>query len=121
MLTNIVVACVAILHVLFLILEMFLWSKPTGLKVFGNTLERAKTTEVLAANQGLYNGFLAAGLMWGLISSDLSFIVFFLCCVIVAGIYGAYSVSRKIFYIQAMPAIVALLLTLYNSRVFFND
>jgi putative membrane protein len=111
---NIVVAIVALLHVWFLILEMFLWTKPTGLRTFGNTIERAADSAVLAANQGLYNGFLAAGLIWGLIYPDpavaLHIKTFFLLCVIAAGIYGAWSVSLRILIIQALPALVALVL-----------
>lgn len=111
---NIIVGLVAVLHIYFLVLEMFLWTKPKGLKVFGNSLEKAQSSAVLAANQGLYNGFLAAGLIWGLVHANLEFAlqikVFFLGCVIVAGLYGAYSVSRKIFFIQALPALIGLIL-----------
>ena len=113
-LANIVVAIVALLHVWFLILEMFLWTQPLGLRTFGNTIERAKDSAVLAANQGLYNGFLAAGLIWGLLHPDTAIgfqiKVFFLLCVIVAGVYGAWSVSRRILVVQALPAVVALIL-----------
>jgi putative membrane protein len=110
------VALVALLHVYFLVLEMFLWTKPTGLKVFRNTPEKAEASRVLAANQGLYNGFLAAGLFWGLWlgSAGLQFKVFFLGCVIVAGVYGAWSVSRRILWVQAAPAAVALALVLMS-------
>ena len=111
---NFLVALVAALHVYFLVLEMFLWTKPLGLKTFRNTLEKAQDSAVLAANQGLYNGFLAAGLIWGLVQAVPGFAfqikVFFLLCVIVAGVYGAVSVSRRILYVQAMPAAVALVL-----------
>ena len=111
---NIVVALVAALHVYFLILEMFLWTKPLGLKTFRNSLEKATDSAVLAANQGLYNGFLAAGLVWGLVQSIPGFAfqikVFFLLCVIVAGVYGAVSVSRRILWVQAAPAAIALIL-----------
>ena len=111
---NIVVALVAALHVYFLILEMFLWTKPLGLKTFRNTPEKAQDSAVLAANQGLYNGFLAAGLIWGLVHPVPGFAfqikVFFLLCVIVAGIYGAATVSRRILYVQAAPAALALIL-----------
>ena len=111
---NIVVALVAALHVYFLILEMFLWTKPLGLKTFRNSLEKATDSAVLAANQGLYNGFLAAGLVWGLVQSKPGFAfqikVFFLLCVIVAGVYGAVSVSRRILWVQAAPAAIALIL-----------
>lgn len=109
---------VALLHFYFLILEMFLWDKPKGLKVFGNTLEKAKMTKGLASNQGLYNGFLAAGLLYGLYtggSTGFEFIVFFLLCMIIAGCYGAVTISRKIFFIQAAPALIALFLT-FNFR-----
>ena len=110
---NILVALVAALHVYFLVLEMFLWTRPYGLKTFGNTLQKAQDSAVLAANQGLYNGFLAAGLIWGLLHPAPAFAVqlkiFFLLCVIVAGLYGAYSVSRKILFVQAAPAALALI------------
>jgi len=109
---NVLVALVAVLHIYFLILEMFLWTKPVGLKTFGNSQERANAMAVLAANQGLYNGFLAAGLLWGLLQAVPAFAlqikVFFLICVIVAGVYGAYSVSRRILFVQAAPAALAL-------------
>jgi putative membrane protein len=111
---NTVVALVAALHVYFLILEMFLWTKPLGLKTFRNSLEKATDSAVLAANQGLYNGFLAAGLVWGLVQSTPGFAfqikMFFLLCVIVAGVYGAVSVSRRILWVQAAPAAIALIL-----------
>jgi putative membrane protein len=108
--TNIVVALVALLHVYFLVLEMFLWDQPAGLKAFGQTLERAQATKVLAANQGLYNGFLAAGLVWGLSlgAAGASVKLFFLACVLVAGVYGAVTASRKILYVQALPAVLGL-------------
>jgi putative membrane protein len=103
---NIVVALVALLHVYFLVLEMFLWDKPAGLRAFGQTLEAAKASKVLAANQGLYNGFLAAGLFWGLSlgSGGTDVKLFFLSCVLVAGVYGAATASRKILFVQALPA-----------------
>jgi putative membrane protein len=111
---NILVAVVAVLHVYFLILEMFLWTKPLGLKTFRNSPEKAADSAVLAANQGLYNGFLAAGLVWGLIQAAPGFgfqiKVFFLLCVIVAGVYGAVTVSRRILLVQAAPAAIALVL-----------
>ena len=111
---NSLVALVAALHVYFLVLEMFLWTKPLGLKTFRNTPEKAQDSAVLAANQGLYNGFLAAGLIWGLVQAVPGFAfqikVFFLLCVIVAGIYGAATVSRRILYVQAAPAALALIL-----------
>ena len=111
---NLLVALVAVLHVYFLVLEMFLWTKPLGLKTFHNTLEKATDSAVLAANQGLYNGFLAAGLVWGLIQSNPGFAfqikAFFLLCVIVAGVYGAATVSPRILLVQAAPAAIALVL-----------
>jgi putative membrane protein len=114
MLVNIIVGLVAFLHVYFLFLEMFMWTKPLGLKVFNQSKERAVGTAGLAANQGLYNGFLAAGLIWGLIHNNEIFAfqikAYFLTCVIIAGLYGAYSVNKKIFFIQALPAIIALIL-----------
>jgi putative membrane protein len=106
------VSIVAIMHFGFLILEMFLWTKPTGRRIFANSLQKAQDTAVLAANQGLYNGFLAAGLLWGLLhpmeEMGREIQMFFLVCVIVAGVYGAYSVSKRIFFVQALPAILAL-------------
>ena len=115
-LAGIAVGVVALLHVYFLVLEMFLWTKPLGLKTFRNTPEKAETTRVLAANQGLYNGFLAAGLLWGLWlgSAGLQFKVFFLGCVIAAGVYGAWSVSKRILWVQAAPAAIALALVLMS-------
>ncbi|MBK7062784.1 MAG: DUF1304 domain-containing protein [Rubrivivax sp.] len=109
---SVVVALVALLHVWFLVLEMFLWDKPAGLRAFGQTPERAAATKVLAANQGLYNGFLAAGLLWGLWlgPAGTGIKVFFLLCVLVAGLYGAATASRKILYIQALPASLGLAL-----------
>ncbi len=106
------VGLVALLHVYALVLEMFLWDKPTGLRVFGHTLEAARTSKVLAANQGLYNGFLAAGLVWGLAlgAAGTGVKVFFLSCVIVAGVFGAATASRKILWMQALPGVIALAL-----------
>ena len=113
---NIVVAAVALLHVYFLVLEMFLWDRPAGLRAFGQTLEAAKASKVLAANQGLYNGFLAAGLVWGLTlgASGTNIKVFFLSCVLIAGLYGAATASRKILFVQALPAAVGLALLLLS-------
>ncbi|ALN84495.1 hypothetical protein LC55x_1204 [Lysobacter capsici] len=107
-LTIVLIALVALLHLYFLILEMFLWTKPLGMKVFRNTPEKAEITRVLAANQGLYNGFLVAGLVWGLACARTDVATFFLGCVVVAGAYGAATVSRRIFYVQAVPALAAL-------------
>lgn len=106
----VLILLVALLHLWFLTLEMFLWQKPAGLKTFHNSPEKAATTAVLAANQGLYNGFLAAGLLWALFSGAelLPRATFFLCCVVIAGAYGAASVSRRILYVQALPAALAL-------------
>ena len=109
---NLLTALVAALHIYFLVLEMFLWQKPQGLKTFRNTPEKAEVTAVLAANQGLYNGFLAAGLIWGLLHPAPAFAfqikAFFLLCVIVAGAYGAATVSTRILIVQALPAAIAL-------------
>ncbi|CAM3586531.1 DUF1304 domain-containing protein [Paracidovorax anthurii] len=108
-----VAALIGVLHVYILVLEMFLWERPAGLRAFGQTPERAAATRVLAANQGLYNGFLAAGLFWGLWlggPQGHSVIAFFLLCVLVAGLYGAATASRKILFIQAVPAAIGLAL-----------
>ena len=110
------VVLVALEHLYFLYLEMFLWTKPKGLKTFGNTAERAEVSKVLAANQGLYNGFLAAGLLWGLAypnaAAGVHIQAFFLACVIVAGIYGGITVKKTILYVQGGPALLALLAVL---------
>lgn len=113
-LAMIAVALVALLHLYFLVLEMFLWTRPLGLRTFGNTPEFAEASKVLAANQGLYNGFLAAGLLWGLSQGPAgrSTVLFFLGCVLVAGVYGAVTASRKILFVQALPAVIALALVL---------
>ena len=114
LLAKILIALIALEHIYFLVLEMFLWTKPLGLKTFRNSIEKATESAVLAANQGLYNGFLAAGLIWGLIHGNAAFafqiMTFFLLCVIVAGAYGAATVSRRILYVQAAPAALALIL-----------
>ncbi len=115
-LSTLFIAIVAFEHFYFMLLEMFYWTKPKGLKAFGFTKEFAESTTVLAANQGLYNGFLAAGLVWALFDNNYGkpIAIFFLCCVIIAGMYGAYSTKKlKLFYIQAIPAIIALLLVLF--------
>lgn len=113
--TTIVITLIALLHVYILVLEMFLWEKPAGLRAFRNTPEKAAITKVLAANQGLYNGFLAAGLFWGLWLGEAgtSIKVFFLMCIAIAGIYGAATAARKILYIQTIPALVGLGLLLF--------
>lgn len=112
--TDIVIGLVAVLHIYFLVLEMFLWDKPFGIRTFHLTPEFAKASKSLAANQGLYNGFLAAGLIWGLwlgpAGRDVK--LFFLLCVVAAGIYAGISVHRKIMLVQAFPAIVAVLMLL---------
>jgi putative membrane protein len=111
---TVAVILVALLHLYFLVLEMFFWKKPLGRRVFGLTRELADATASLAANQGLYNGFLAAGLLWGVGLGDASFSirVFFLVCVIVAGVFGAATANRRILWVQALPGAVALVLTL---------
>jgi putative membrane protein len=111
---NIAVAVVALLHLYFLVLEMFFWEKPLGLRVFGLTPEFAKASRALAANQGLYNGFIAAGLVWGLSLGGAgdSIKIFFLGCVIVAGVFGALTVNRRILWVQALPGAAALALVL---------
>jgi putative membrane protein len=111
-LANIVIGLVAILHVGFLILEMFLWNKPFGMKTFSMTKEVADSSATLAANQGLYNGFLAAGLIWGLWSDMMPVKIFFLACVLAAGLYGGLTAKRTILYIQAFPALLGLILVL---------
>ncbi|MFZ5604013.1 MAG: DUF1304 domain-containing protein [Pseudomonadota bacterium] len=113
----IVVVLVALLHVYFMVLETALWDKPAGLKAFGQTKEQAGATKVLAANQGLYNGFLAAGLLWGVIqgAAGNDFKVFFLLCVIAAGIVGALTASRKILYVQALPGLMGLILVMISA------
>ena len=107
-LANVLVAFVALLHLLFLVLEMFLWTKPFGRKTFGLTKELAEASAKLAANQGLYNGFLAAGLIWGLVANLFEVKVFFLVCVIVAGVFGAFTAKRSILFVQAIPGALAL-------------
>ncbi|AUP78872.1 DUF1304 domain-containing protein [Flavivirga eckloniae] len=111
LITSILIVLVAIEHLYFLVLEMFLWTKPKGIKTFGlKSKAYAEDTKVLAANQGLYNGFLAAGLIFSLILNNQIFSVFFLICVTIAGIYGSYSTKKaKLFYVQSVPAILALL------------
>jgi putative membrane protein len=109
---TVLIAIVALLHAYFLVLEMFLWTTPAGRRSFGLSAEFAQQSKALAANQGLYNGFLAAGLVWGLLLGNGGFDVkiFFLACVLVAGIFGGFTVSRKILWIQALPALIALVL-----------
>ena len=111
---NVVVAVVAALHAWFVVLEMFLWERPAGMRVFRLTPERARDTKVLAANQGLYNGFLVAGLLWGLwlAPDDHGVRAFFLGCVVVAGLYGGATVGRRVLVVQALPALLGLALLL---------
>ena len=111
LIAQILIGLVALLHLYFLALEMFFWTQPLGRRVFNLTPEFAQQSKALAANQGLYNGFLAAGLVWGLIEGgNFGFHIelFFLACVIVAGIYGAATVNKRIFFFQALPALLAL-------------
>ncbi len=102
------IGLVALLHIGFLVIEMFLWDHPFGRKRFGMSAEQSAATRVLAANQGLYNGFLAAGLIWGLVEDKTELQVFFLGCVILAGVYGAATAKRSILFLQALPAAAAL-------------
>ena len=110
---NLLVLFVAIEHMGFLYLEMFLWTKVSGRKIFGNTKEDAQKTKVLAANQGLYNGFLSAGLLWGLFHPNVEvgsqIVLFFLICIVVAGVYGGVTAKRTILYIQALPALITII------------
>ncbi|HEY9130752.1 MAG TPA: DUF1304 domain-containing protein [Dyella sp.] len=110
MAASIVIALVALLHVYFLVLEMFLWDKPAGRRAFGLSAEFAAQSKTLAANQGLYNGFLAAGLVWALATQRVDVAMFFLGCVLIAGIYGGFTASRKILLVQALPAAIGLAL-----------
>jgi len=116
LMANVVVALVALIHLYFLVLEMFLWNTPKGRRTFDLTPEFAAASRTLAANQGLYNGFLAAGLLWGLAlgPGGLGVKVFFLGCVIVAGVFGALTANRKILWVQALPGAVALALVLFS-------
>jgi putative membrane protein len=120
---TVLVALVAIEHLYILVLEMFLWTRPAGLRAFGLTPEFAEQTAVLAANQGLYNGFLAAGLIWSLFRKQdaTPLRVFFLGCVIVAGVFGAITAKPSILYVQAAPALIALVMTLLAHRSINRD
>jgi len=109
-------AFVALLHLWFMVVEMFLWQHPIGLGMFGLTEEFARETAYMAKNQGLYNGFLVAGLLWGMIAKKRDVVIFFLLCVIVAGIYGAITVSPTIFVVQAVPALLALSFLILSKR-----
>jgi len=110
MIGSILSGLVALIHLYILVLEMFLWDKPQGMKAFGTTPEFAAASKVLAANQGLYNGFLAAGLIWGIVLGEAGdpIKIFFLLCVAVAGLYGAATVSRRILFVQTIPAVIAM-------------
>ena len=108
MLAQGLIVLVALLHLYFLMLEMFVWTRPLGLRTFRNTPEKAELTRVLAANQGLYNGFLAAGLLYAVATGSREFALFFLACVVVAALYGAWSVNKRIFMVQGVPALAAL-------------
>ena len=108
MLAQGLIVLVALLHLYFLMLEMFLWTRPLGLRTFRNTPEKAELTRVLAANQGLYNGLLAAGLLYAVATGSREFALFFLACVLVAALYGAWSVNKRIFVVQGVPALAAL-------------
>jgi putative membrane protein len=114
LIAHVLVGLVAALHLCFLVLEMFLWTSPTGRRVFGTDAQLAEQSKVLAANQGLYNGFLAAGLVWGLAAGRTDVQLFFLGCVIVAGAYGAATVNRRILFVQAAPALLAFLAVLVS-------
>ena len=115
-LSSAVILLIAALHLYFLVLEMFLWTTPLGLKTFGMTPEVARSSAVLAANQGLYNGFLAAGLVWGVLRPGRGIKRFFLVCVLVAGLFGGLTAKPSILFVQALPAAVALLLLWLSSR-----
>lgn len=104
----VLVGLVALLHVYFLVLEMVLWATPTGRKIFGTEAEFAEASKGLAANQGLYNGFLVAGLVWGLVSEETDVTLFFLACVVVAGVFGAVTINTRILFVQAVPAVLAI-------------
>jgi putative membrane protein len=116
MLTRAIIAFVALSHVGFMILEMFYWDHPVGRRIFGMTPEMSAASAALAANQGLYNGFLAAGLAWGLWSGRRDLKLFFLACVVVAGIFGGLTAKTTILFTQALPAVLALALVLATSR-----
>lgn len=111
----VLVGLIAVLHIYILVLEMFLWTTPRAIKVFGTTPELAAQTRVLAGNQGLYNGFLAAGLLWGLLIHSPGVQLFFLACVAVAGLYGAATANRRILFIQTVPAVLAII-TVWLTR-----
>ena len=123
LLITVLISLVAIEHLYFLVLEMFLWTKPKGIKTFGlKSKEFAEDTKVLAANQGLYNGFLAAGLIYSLVVEDKNLSIFFLVCVTIAAIYGSYSTQKvRLFYIQGIPTLLALIVILINNFQYILD
>ncbi|WP_022801693.1 DUF1304 domain-containing protein [Deinococcus ficus] len=112
LIASVLVGLIALLHVYILVLEMFLWTTPRAMKAFGTTPELAAQTRVMAGNQGLYNGFLAAGLIWGLLTGAQDVQLFFLGCVAVAGLYGAATANRRILFVQTVPAVLAILAVL---------
>ena len=116
LLANTLIFLVAISHIGILILEMFFWNHPIGQKIFSMTPEVAASSSVLAMNQGLYNGFLAAGLFWGLLKKRLDIKVFFLCCIVIAGIFGGITAKKSILFTQGLPALLAFILVLASSR-----
>ena len=116
MFANVAVTIVAILHFVFLVLEMFLWTTPFGRRTFGLTKELAEGSRALAANQGLYNGFLGAGLVWSLLRDDPYSQMFFLACVVVAGIFGAITAKRSILFVQALPGAIAAVAVILGHR-----
>src|SRR5512147_1550848 len=113
---NAFIAVIAILHFGFLVLEMFLWDHPIGRKMFKMTKEVSKASATLAANQGLYNGFLAVGLFWALLSGEFSVKLFFLSCVLIAGLFGGFTAKRSILYVQALPALLGLILLFLSLK-----
>lgn len=112
LIASVLVGLIALLHVYILVLEMFLWTTPRAIEAFGTTPELAAQTRVMAGNQGLYNGFLAAGLIWGLLTGAQDVQLFFLGCVAVAGLYGAATANRRILFVQTVPAVLAILAVL---------
>lgn len=112
LLTDVLIGLIALLHIWILVLEVFLWTHPVGLRAFSQSREAAQATKLLAANQGLYNGFLAAGLVWGLLSGDGAVKLFFIACVLAAGVFGGLTAKRSILFVQGLPALLALLLLL---------
>ncbi|MDT2074123.1 MAG: DUF1304 domain-containing protein [Planktomarina sp.] len=116
LLANTLICLVSISHIGILILEMFFWNHPIGQKIFSMTPEVAASSSVLAMNQGLYNGFLAAGLFWGLLKNRLDIKVFFLCCIVIAGIFGGITAKTSILFTQGLPALLAFILVLASSR-----